>query len=155
MDYEIRLGREHTRIDDVWALLRESYWSPGVRREVTEEAVRNSLCVGAFLRAADRQVGFARAVTDYATFAWLSDVVVHPEHRRHGLSKQMIETLFDHPQLRTLRRWCLATRDAHDLYARYGFKPVDPGFFMERKNDPTVWQATPTAPPRHPPESTR
>ena len=130
-------------LDAVHAMLAKSYWSARIRREVVERALANSLVVGAFAlddRGARTQVGVARAVTDFATFAWLCDVYVEEAHRGRGLSKRMIEMLFDSPELRTLRRWCLATRDAHGLYERYGFVPVEAGRWIERKNPASAWQ---------------
>lgn len=143
MRYEIVTGAAAMDLDAVHAMLAKSYWSARIRREVVERALANSLVVGAFAiddRGARTQVGVARAVTDFATFAWLCDVYVEEAHRGRGLSKRMIEMLFDNPELRTLRRWCLATRDAHGLYERYGFAPVEAGRWMERKNPASAWQ---------------
>jgi GNAT superfamily N-acetyltransferase len=124
-------------LDVIHGFLRESYWSPGVPREVVEKSVRGSLCFGIYRDAA--QVGFARCVTDRATFAWLADVFVLPAHRGRGLSKWLLERIRAHPDLQGLRRFCLATRDAHGLYAQYGFVPLrSPDRFMEI-HDPDVY----------------
>ncbi len=111
-------------------LSEQSYWAPGIPREVVERSLANSLCFGLYHE--DRQVGFARFVTDRATFAWLADVFVIDAHRGEGLGKWMIESLLTHPDLQGLRRMLLGTRDAHGLYAQFGFKPLgDPTRFQE------------------------
>jgi len=110
-------------------LSEEAYWSPGVSREVVERSIENSLNFGLYLR--DEQVGFARVVTDYSTFAWLADVFVLEPHRSRGLGKWLVETVLSHPDLTTLRRWILATADAHGVYSRFGFRPAtDDSRFM-------------------------
>ena len=122
----------------VYAFLRESYWAKGLAREVFERSVDNSLCFGLFQageRAAEglgAQAGFCRVVTDSATFAYLADVFVLPPHRGKGLGKWMIGCVREHPRLQGLRRWLLATADAHGLYGRHGFAPLaQPSAFME------------------------
>jgi GNAT superfamily N-acetyltransferase len=111
-------------------LSEESYWAPGVPCEIVERSIANSLCFGLFHES--RQIGFARVVTDRATFAWLGDVFVLDEFRGEGLGKWMIERLLTHPDLQGLRRTLLGTRDAHSLYARFGFTPlVEPSRFLE------------------------
>jgi inosine/xanthosine triphosphatase len=117
-------------------LAKHAYWSIGIPRSVVERAIKNSLCFGVF--HGSRQVGFARVVTDRATFAYLADVFILEEHRGRGLSKQLLETILQHPDLKGLRRWSLATRDAHDLYARFGFQSLAaPERWMEiRQPDP-------------------
>lgn len=104
-------------------LSEESYWARGIPRDVCERAIANSLCFGAFEDG--RQVGFARAVTDYATFAYLADVFVLPSHRGLGISKQIMQAVMTHPGLQGLRRWHLSTVDAHGLYAQFGFGPLE------------------------------
>ncbi len=138
MPYEITRDRARMDLEAVWQMLRSSYWSPGIQRQVVERAIANSLCVGAF-DAEGRQVGFARAVTDTATFAWLCDVIVDPAHRGRGIAKQMLESMLAHPEIASLRRWSLATRDAHTLYEQYGFTPVAPGRWMELVMDRRTW----------------
>jgi GNAT superfamily N-acetyltransferase len=127
-------------VAQVHALLRQTHWSPNIRREVVEVALRNSLVVVAIESATGATVGVARVVTDYATFAWLCDVFVSPPHRARGLSKRMIRAVEADPRLGTLRRWCLATRDAHGLYEQFGYGPVRPGAWMEKKPPTTNWQ---------------
>lgn len=114
----------------IHAFLSTSYWSPGVPLQVVEKAIAGSLCIGALHCGA--QVGFARLVTDRATFAYLADVYVLPEHRGQGVSRAMLKALFAHPDVQGLRRMMLATRDAHALYAKFGFTPLAaPERFME------------------------
>ena len=117
-------------------LSTESYWAQGLPREVLARSVAGSLPFGIYLEkdgGAGEQVGFARVVTDRATFAWLADVFVLPAHRGRGLSKRLLETILAHPDLRGLRRFMLATWDAHGLYRRFGFaEPDRPDRLMER-----------------------
>jgi GNAT superfamily N-acetyltransferase len=103
-------------------LAEESYWARGIPLAVVEKSVRHSLCFGVYHRA--RQVGFARVATDYATFAYLMDVFVLPPHRGVGLSKRLMAMIVSHPELQGLRRWMLATEDAHSLYAQFRFAPL-------------------------------
>jgi GNAT superfamily N-acetyltransferase len=107
-------------------LSEEAYWCPGISREVVDRSIDNSLCFGLFAPDGS-QAGFGRAVTDRATFAWLMDIFVLPEHRGRGLGKGLVETMLAHPGLQGLRHIGLATTDAHGLYARYGFEPADDG----------------------------
>jgi GNAT superfamily N-acetyltransferase len=119
-------------VDAIHAYLSgESYWAAGIPRDVVERAVRNSLCFGIFDGGA--QVAFARVITDRATFAYLADVYVLQPYRGRGLGKWMMEAILAHPELRGLRRWMLFTKDAHGLYAQFGFTPVThPERCMER-----------------------
>ena len=120
--YRISTDPEQLDLDVVHGFLTTAYWSPGIPREVVERAIANSIVFG--LYAPDgAQAGFARVVTDRATFAYLADVFVLPEHRGRGLGKRLMEAVTAHPDLQGLRRFILATADAHGLYARYGFEP--------------------------------
>lgn len=113
--------------------LAQAYWSEQIPREVVERALRHSLCFGLLDGAA--QVGLARVVTDYATFAYLCDVYVLESYRGRGLGKWLIECVVSHPQLQALRRFNLVTRDAHGLYSPYGFRTLArPEMHMERHN---------------------
>jgi GNAT superfamily N-acetyltransferase len=115
----------------IHGFLTRSYWAHGIPLDVVRRSLEGSLCFG--LYEGDRQVGFARVVSDRATFAYLADVFVVESHRGRGLAKVLMEAIFAHPQLLGLRRWLLATRDAHGLYARCGFTPLAaPERFMER-----------------------
>ena len=111
-------------VDMVHRFLSTSYWAAGIPREVVARSIEGSLNMGVY--AADgSMVAFARAVTDRATFAWIADVFVVPEHRGHGLGKFVVSTLLDHPELKGLRRFMLATADAHELYRSYGFTELE------------------------------
>jgi len=112
-------------------LAEESYWAQSRTFEQTRRAIENSMCFG--LYTDDRQIGFARVVTDQATFAYIGDVYVLEEFRGRGLSKWLMETIVSHPDLQGLRRWVLATLDAHGLYAQYDFTGLKfPERWMER-----------------------
>ena len=112
-------------------LARESYWVPGIRRGFVETAIERSLCFGVYDGA--RQLAFARVITDGAGFAWLADVFVVGTERGNGLGKRLIAFGMAHPDLQRIRRFMLATRDAHGLYAQYGFTPLaHPERIMER-----------------------
>ena len=136
--YEVSADATRLNLDVIHGYLTQSYWSPGISHQVVERAVANSLCFGVY--AGDgSQVGFARLITDRATYAYLADVFVLEAHRGRGLSKLLMEAIVAHPELQNLRRWTLATRDAHQLYARYGFTPIaKPDRLMER-HDPDVY----------------
>jgi GNAT superfamily N-acetyltransferase len=138
-DYEVSTDPARIDLDLTHKFLsEEAYWSPGVPREVVERAVSNSINFGVYKGSA--QVGFLRVVSDRATFAWIGDVFVLPEHRGHGVSKFLMECALGHPELQGLRRWLLATRDAHGLYAQYGFTELhDATKFMERW-DPDIYK---------------
>lgn len=121
-NYEITSDLARLDVDAIHAFLARSYWSPGVPRAVVERAMAHSLCFGILCNG--KQIGFARMVTDRATFAYLADVYVLEDHRGQGLAKRLIGEVMQHPDLQGLRRMLLATRDAHGLYAQYGFKPL-------------------------------
>ena len=120
--YEISTDPARFDVDAIHAYLTQSYWSPGIPRATVARAIANSLCFGVFWQG--QQVGFARMVTDKTTFAYLCDVYVLEAHRGRGLSKQLMAHVMKHPDLQGLRRMMLATRDAHGLYAQYGFTPL-------------------------------
>jgi N-acetylglutamate synthase-like GNAT family acetyltransferase len=112
----------------------QSYWGQGRKIETVELALNNSLNFGLYKDA--EQIGFARVVTDYCTFAWLADVFIVEGFRGSGLSKWLMEVIMNHPQLTNLRRWVLATKDAHGLYQQFGFNRMSqPERWMERFND--------------------
>ncbi|MBX9737607.1 MAG: GNAT family N-acetyltransferase [Phycisphaerales bacterium] len=140
MDYLITTDKHRIDVGAVHAMLSTTYWSPRIKREVVEVAIRNSLVAAAIHQPSGELVGIARVVTDYATFAWLCDVFVIEGHRGRGLAKRMIVELQGHSGVQTLRRWCLATRDAHALYKQLGYEPVPPGAWMEKKMPVSQWQ---------------
>ena len=125
--YSISTGR--IDLDAVHAFLSRSFWAEGIPKDLVARAASNSVCFSLF--DGPSQVGFARVVTDRATFAYLCDVYVLESHRGRGLGKWLIETVMDHPDLQGLRRFLLVTRDAHGLYARHGFAVANAGRHME------------------------
>ena len=140
--YDISTDPSRLQLDAIHAYLTRSYWSPGVPRDVVARAIANSMCFGIYLGEA--QVGFARVVTDKASFAYLADVYVLEAHRGQGLSKRLVETIQAHPDLQGLRRFLLATMDAHGLYARFGFRPLAaPERMMEMRLRPSWLQDVP------------
>ena len=121
-DYEISCDPERIDIPLVHEFLRGSYWAEGRSRETVERSIKHSLCFGVY--AAEQQIAFARVVTDRAVFAYLADVFVVPEFRGRGVSKALMRTILAHPDLQGLRTFLLGTRDAHGLYAQFGFGPI-------------------------------
>jgi GNAT superfamily N-acetyltransferase len=119
-EFTISTDRIRLQIDAIHKYLsEESYWAKERTREQTETAIKNSLSFGVY--KGENQIGFARIVTDYATFAYLGDVFILEEFRGQGLSKWLMETIINHPDLQGFRRWILATKDAHALYEKFGF----------------------------------
>ncbi len=129
--YLISTDKALIDVEKVYSYLEnESYWAKGVTLSRLENAIQNSICFGVY--QGQELVGFARVVTDIATFAYLCDVFILEEHRRLGLSKWLIQSIVNHPDLQDLRRWSLATSDAHKLYSQFGFVPLSkPGNWME------------------------
>jgi GNAT superfamily N-acetyltransferase len=118
-------------LDVIHGFLTNCYWAKGIPREVVARSIEHSLCFGIY-DSKDGQVGFARVVSDLATVAYLGDVFVLESHRGRGLGKWMMERIMKHPALQNLRRWILVTRDAHSLYAQYGFTSLSaPERYME------------------------
>lgn len=120
------ISDDPTRLDAtaIHAYLSSSYWSENIPLDVVQRALQGSLCIGAYAPEVG-QVGLVRIISDCATFAYLCDVYVLEEHRRHGLAKAMLALTLRHPRLQGLRSWSLRTRDAHPLYAQFGFKPIN------------------------------
>jgi N-acetylglutamate synthase-like GNAT family acetyltransferase len=117
-------------------LSKYSYWAANIPLETVQKSIENSIAFGVYLQEKNilKQVGFCRVLSDLATFAYLADVFILEEYRGKGLSKLLVKTILEHPDLQGLRRWVLATRDAHGLYAQYGFTPLDkPENFMHIK----------------------
>lgn len=125
------------QIERVHAFLTESYWAENIPIELVRKSVENSLNFGIIEEISQMQIGFARVVSDFATFAYLGDVYIEKKWRGLGLSKWLMECITQHPELQGLRRFCLGTRDAHKLYAKYGFQVIaKPENWMEiRVND--------------------
>ncbi|HUF05146.1 MAG TPA: GNAT family N-acetyltransferase [Aridibacter sp.] len=130
--YTISIDRGRLQIDVIHHYLKEeSYWAKERTREQTVTAIGNSICFGLFQDA--EQIGFARVVTDRATFAYLGDVFILPSHQGKDLGKWLVEVIVSHPDLQGFRRWVLATRDAHKLYEKYGFTGLrHPERWMEK-----------------------
>lgn len=141
--YEIDDDVSRLDVAVVHGYLARSYWASGISRDMVERAARSSWCFGVY--AVDgAQVGFARLITDYETFAYLADVFILEAHRRQGLSKWLMAEILALPVLGGMRRMMLATRTAHGLYEKYGFKPLaQPGWFMEVSR-PDIYQGNPT-----------
>ncbi|HEV2702653.1 MAG TPA: GNAT family N-acetyltransferase [Steroidobacteraceae bacterium] len=136
--FEFTCDKTRLDIEGIHRFLAQSYWSPGIPRSVVERAIANSLCFAIFHE--QRQVGFGRVVTDKATFAYLADVYVLPEHRGQGLSKRLMEHVTQHPDLQGLRRMLLATLDAHGLYQKFGFKALAAPDRMMEIHNPDVYR---------------
>ena len=133
---ELEISTDPTRLDleVIHGFLARAYWSRAIPRAIVERALRHSLCFGAYAGAIPHatQVGFARVVTDRATFALISDVFVLEPFRGRGIAKRLMQAILAHPDLQGLRRWMLATHDAHGLYRQFGFTPVaHPEIHME------------------------
>jgi GNAT superfamily N-acetyltransferase len=134
-DGEFEISTDPSRIDLplVHGFLTASYWAKGIPEQTVRRSIEHSLCFGVY--CGSRQVGFARAVSDYATFAYLADVFVLEEFRGRGLAVWLMQCIMDHPDLQDLRRWSLLTRDAHGLYRKFGFQELPaPERWMERHN---------------------
>ena len=131
--HNIVINSERTKldIDFVHSELAQKYWSLGIPRAVVEAAIANSLCFGVYLEETQKQIGFARVITDGAVFGYIADVFIIEQFRGNGLSKWMMKVILDHPALQGFRRWMLGTKDAHGLYAQFGFAPLDnPEIYM-------------------------
>lgn len=129
-DYEI--STDPARIDAalVHEFLTNSYWAKGIPAETVKKSIENSIAFGVY--HGQQQVGFARVISDFATFTYLADVFIVSDYRGRGLSRWLMECIVSHPDLQRLRRWILATQDAHGLYAKFGFTPVkSPESWME------------------------
>ena len=121
-------------LDTIHGFLSGSYWAKGVPREVVERSIRHSICFGAF--EGERQVGFARVISDRATYAYVADVFVLDRDRGRGIGKRIMACITSHPELQNLRLWTLFTRDAHGLYRQHGFRDARyPDRLMERRSE--------------------
>ena len=131
---ELDDSKDRLDIARVHGWLTASYWSPGIARETVERAIAGSHCLGAY--RGEGQIGFARAITDHATFSWIADVWVDEACRGAGLGRRMVGWFLDHPRFAGIRRTALVTADAHGVYAGLGFHPlVRPDRFMERLSE--------------------
>jgi len=138
--YLVSTDRQKLDVAAIHAFLSQSYWADQIPQATVERALQHSLCFGLF--DGNAQVGLARIISDYTTFAYLCDVYVLPSHQGHGLGTWLMECVIAHPKLQGLRRFNLATRDAHKLYAKFGFKPLAyPDAHMEI-HKPSIYKTT-------------
>lgn len=136
-EFVVSTDRSKLDVDAIHEFLTNCYWAKGIPKDTVVRSIANSLCFGVY--RSEKQVGFARVISDFATYAYVGDVFVEEAFRGHGLGKWMMECIVAHPGLQGLRRWALATRDAHSLYAQFGFTPLRaPERWMERHN-PNVY----------------
>ena len=132
---EFLISTDPSRLDLnlIHTFLAKVYWAEGIPVETVKRSIENSLCFG--IHHLGEQIGFGRVITDYATFAYIGDVFILEKYRGRGLAKWLVESMTAHPELRGLRRWMLATRDAHGLYSRFGFRGLkSPEKWMEIHN---------------------
>ena len=118
----ISTDRSKLDVDVIHGFLSRSYWALGIPRETVARSIENSLCFGVYDNS--NQIGFARVVSDFATYAYVADVFILEPYRERGLGKELMASIMAHPELQGLRRWSLGTRDAQGLYAQFGFEPV-------------------------------
>jgi GNAT superfamily N-acetyltransferase len=139
-EFTVSTDRQRLDLDVIHGYLAECYWAKGIPRDVVARSIENSLCFGVY--AEGKQVGFARVISDFATYAYIGDVFVLEAFRSHGLGKWLMQCIMQHPELQGLRRWSLVTRDAHGLYSQFGFEPLKkPQNYMELHR-PDVYQQT-------------
>ena len=137
-EYLISTDKRLLDLSEIHSFLTTSYWAEGIPFETVKKSIENSLNFGVY--TAEQQVGFARVITYYATYAYIGDVYILEDFRGLGLSKWLMKVIADHPELQGLRRWTLLTRDAHELYRKTGFlKPQNPERYMEKTN-PDIYE---------------
>jgi len=136
--FTITTDKEKFDVDVIHSFLTTSYWAEGISREIVRRSIEGALCFGVFEN--NKQVGFARMITDKATFAYLADVFIIEEYRGRGLSKWLMQVIMSHPDLQGLRRMLLATRDAHELYKKFGFTPLNNVDRWLHVHDPAVYK---------------
>jgi GNAT superfamily N-acetyltransferase len=135
--FVISTEKDKLQLDEIYLYLSRSYWARGRTREVVALSLQHSLCFGLYKDG--RQIGLARVISDCATYAYLCDVYVLEDYQGRGLGKWLISAVMAHPDLQGLRRWTLATRDAHDLYRKFGFAELKwPERWMEAYHPPVV-----------------
>ena len=136
-NYTISTDKTKLDLGAIYEFLSTCYWAEGIPIEVVARSINHSLCFGAYLKnewGEDEQVGFARVVTDYATFAYIGDVFVLPPHRAHGVGTKLLNAVVGDSRLHGIRTWTLLTADAHDLYRKFDFEiPNDPTRLMRRR----------------------
>jgi len=145
-EYTISTDKSRLDVDVIHGYLNTSYWAAGRSVETIQRSIENSLPFGVY--KADQQTGFARVITDYATFAWIADVFILDAFQGQGLGNWLMEVIISHPELQGFRRWVLATKDAHELYRKFGFSELKlPERWMERhdpntEEKPDYWKGT-------------
>ena len=128
---EISTDKKKLRVFEIHNFLRESYWAKGIPLSAVKKQIKNSFCFGVYHNS--KQIGYARVITDYVTLAYLCDVFIIEEYRGKGLSKILMEEILNHPKLKNVKSWMLATKDAHGLYKKYGFEPLEePAKYMRK-----------------------
>jgi GNAT superfamily N-acetyltransferase len=138
-EYILSTDKAKIDVNAVHQFLSYSYWAEGIPMDLVKRSIENSLCFGMYHQ--QKQIGFARVISDFATFAYLTDVFITPEARGKGLSKWLMQTIIDHPYLQGLRRFTLATKDAHRLYAQFGFTLFDKPERWMQKHNPDVYKS--------------
>ncbi len=130
VQYRVTFNSNELAIEEVIRLVHLTSWAKDRREDIIRRAFENSLNFGVFV--SERQVGYCRVITDYATFGYLADVIIEPEHRGRGLSRRLMDAVMSHPTLQSLKRFCLLTTDAHGLYRKFGFENLEyPLNYME------------------------
>jgi GNAT superfamily N-acetyltransferase len=136
--YYITTDQSKFDIDFIHGFLSSSYWAAGITKDIVTRSIAGSLCFGVFI--GNKQIGFARMITDKATFAYLADVFMDEQSRGKGLSKWLMKIIIEHPDLQGLRRILLATRDAHELYKKFGFTPLNNPDRWMQIHDPDIYK---------------
>jgi GNAT superfamily N-acetyltransferase len=136
--YSISTNKEKLDIDFIHQFLSHSYWAENIPIEIVQKSIDGAMCFGVYDN--DKQIGFARVITDCATFGYLADVFIDQDYRGNGLSKWLMQVIMSHPALQGFRSWQLATKDAHGLYAQFGFKPLDAPERIMRKSVPDIYK---------------
>ncbi len=141
MDDGFTISDDKTKLDldVIHGFLSTAYWSEGIPRARVARAIQHSLCFGVYETASGRQIGFGRVISDFAVMAHLSDVFILDAYRGRGLGKRLVATILAHPELQNLRRWSLATNDAHELYRQFGFGPLPAPETQMLKLDPEAY----------------
>lgn len=137
-DFSITTDKEKIDVDYTQQFLAQTYWAEGIPKAVVEKSIQGSICFAVFHGA--QQIGFARVISDEATFAYLADVFIDPAYRGRGLSQWLMEVIMSYPTLQGLRRFLLATRDAHGLYAKFGFEPIPSLTPWMQVHKPTIYK---------------
>lgn len=136
--FTISTAKTKLNIPYIHLFLAQSYWAENIPIEIVQKSIDGSVCFGMY--DDENQIGFARVITDKATFGYLADVFIDEKYRGHGLSKWLMETIMAHPDLQGFRNWQLGTKDAHGLYEKFGFRPLEYPERMMRKSVPEIYK---------------